>query len=566
MNSPAFSRRSGLFLVIAVALALRLVDLPLRYVTRSVDERPYVYSGLALWEGITPTYKYSPAGPQIWISWVYAAADSARYLIHPSAEERAAPFVLRPFIAGNHALFDIYRDLSQLRYIEVIASLLVGVAASGAAFLLGWKRGGLAPAILVGGMTAILPIFLDMSDQARPYMMGWGFAIISLYYAAIAADRPSAARCSAIFMGLAIASRIDMLMILPLAWADLRDLETSLFPRLRRIVQYSLLAMIVSLLVSPWILTNLIGNLRTIATVRIAEPVNGPASKWQTLFEIFAHQGIGVDLAMVACAIFLVAPDKNRVRWIAGGYVALLALSMIKATGFGLQHQGGPLVALTAFAGVGLAAVQKRWPRLVAPALLLALIVPGAQAAADIVKHHRSETDGYAADWIERHVPPRTLVYSTPSLHKILPTVADSDALWAAVNDNNAWTIKLKAGMTRFHITSTDYPRAFSEENMIIEKGLVRPWFILGSRPSIPDPRFDVHLFSESEVFRPADVVEDFKRTGGVIVCDDQEGIMPTDLGTPVVQWLSSSGRGVRIYCSPDMMDKLIDREHLGDW
>ena len=62
------------------------------------------------------------------------------------------------------------------------------------------------------------------------------------------------------------------------------------------------------------------------------------------------------------------------------------------------------------------------------------------------------------------------------------------------------------------------------------------------------------------------DVSEKFKRTGGVLICNDAKGIMPTEVGTPVVSWVDSQNQGVRIYCSPDVMQKLIDPDHLSEW
>ncbi len=108
--------------------------------------------------------------------------------------------------------------------------------------------------------------------------------------------------------------------------------------------------------------------------------------------------------------------------------------------------------------------------------------------------------------------------------------------------------------------------RAFSEDNMIVEKGLRREWFILGSRPFIPDPRFDIRIFSESVVFSVKDISAEFKRTGGILVCNDADGVMPSDVGTPIAQWLDYQGLGVRIYCSPDVFKQLKDRQDLRDW
>ncbi|MGD0390431.1 MAG: hypothetical protein ABSC42_15920, partial [Tepidisphaeraceae bacterium] len=522
---------------------MRLADFPSRYVKRDFDERPYAQCGLALWEGITPTYSYAPAGPHAWISWAYAAASTSRYLILPSPEERAAPWVLRPFTAGNHALFDIYRDWSILRLIEVFCGGIVAVAACAAGFRLGWKWGGWAPAFLVGGMAAVLPLFVELSGESRPYAMAWGFGIIAIYYAVAASDRPKAQRWSAIFMGLAIASRIDMLLILPLICIQLWNLDASIRPRLRRLMGYSLFVAVVSLLVSPWLLTNLIGNLRAIATVRFAQPVT-PVSKAATLLEIVAHQGLAVDLLLVVCPIFLTGPGNKGIRRAAAIYVILLSVSMLHETGYGLRHHGAPLVALITFAGVGMAGVARRWPRVASTLLVLALAPPAIATTLDIVQRRSLEVVNHSTQWVERHVPPGTRVYLSPGIHDPLPTVAASNLLWAEVTDLDAWKKKLESGMTRFGVRSDDYPRAFSEANMIVERALRREWFILGSRSFMPDPRFDVRVFSESMVFARTDISAAFKRTGGVLVCDDGEGAMPTDVGTPVVRWVNSRGQG----------------------
>jgi hypothetical protein len=567
MEGTSLHRRLGLIVVILIATVLRWGDFPGRYERRDYDERPYVISGFALWEGITPTYKYSPAGPQIWISWAFAAVDSARYVIHPSAEERGVPLVLRPFVAGNHALFDLYRDWSTPRVVEAMASALVGVAAAAAGFGLGWKRGGWMPAALVGGLVAVLPVFVQTGDQARPFMMGWGFGIIALYYAAVAPDRPRAGRWSAFFMGLAIASRIDMLMLLPLAWADLIDLDTKPWPRVRRIFFFTFWTAVTALLVSPWILTNLIGNLRTIATVRLAEPTAGmQSSKLQMALDVAVFQGLGVSVALMMCGLFLAAGDRKRVRWASALFAILLVMSVLKDTGFGLKHQGGPIVALVTFAGVGMAGLARRWPKVALAALALALAPPAIDVIVNIVIDRRTFVADHTTEWVERHVPPGTRVYLSPEIHDPLPTVEASNALWAEVNDGDAWMRKMESGMQRFHVSTADYPRAFSEENMIIEKGLRREWFILGSRPFISDPRYDIRTFSESVVFGVKDVSAEFKRTGGVLICDDFQGIMPTDVGPPVAQWLDAYGKGIRIYVSPDVAGSLKDKENVAAW
>jgi len=549
--------RWALVVLLLAALALRAADFPARYEYRNCDERPYCQSGLAMWEGITPTYKYSPAGPQIWISWLYAAFYSAKDFALPGAEERAAPFVLRPFVAVNHALFDIYHDWSRLRQIQAAANVALALAAVAAGFALGRRRGGLPAALIVAGMTAAMPLMVDLGVQARPYMMGWALGLIALYYSA--EERTTAA---AIVMGLAVGTRIDMLVLLPLAWADLWPA-----PRFfRRAARYTALAAMTSLLIAPWLLTNLLGNLRTIATVRVAEPNGTASTPLETLREICIHQGLGVTILLAAAALFLAPPGRSKPRWAAAIYVLLLAVSMFKATHFGLSHQGGPIVALIAFSAVGASAVWARWRGLAWALAALALGPPLISSVRDIAATRRAYTPSYATQWIERHVPPGTLVYLAPSLHDPLPTRAASDALWAQVVEHDSWELKVRSAMERFHASAGDLPRALSEENMIIERGNRRQWFILGGRQELPEPRYDIRVFDDSVVFGVQDVSADFHRTGGVVVCDDAVGTMPADLGQPAVQWVNSDGNGVRVYCSPDVLARLLEPENLNAW
>jgi hypothetical protein len=553
--------------IVIAALLIRVADFPPRYCMRDMDERPYVQSGLALWEGITPTYEYSPAGPQIWISWTYAAASSAAHFSHPGPEERSAPAVLRPFVAVNHALFDVYRDWSLLRWIEVAANIAVAVAAVAAAFALGVRRGGLAVGIFVGGLTAALPLFVQLSGEARPYIMGWSLGIIALYFSAIAFQRRRAATWSAIAMGLAIGSRVDMLLLLPLAYADLWYADdNALTARLRRLLGYTAIVAIASLLIAPWLLTNLMGNLRAIVSVRAATPTQAPTPLSHILRELVWDQGLIVALLATVAAIVLPAPGRPRPRWIAGVYVILLAASILKATGFGLRHQGGPITAVIVFAGAGMAAVAQRWPRVVWTAVALGLLLPIIQSGRDIARRRDRETNDYATLWLERHVPPGTRIYLSPTIHDPLPTVEASRAIWGEVADPDAWKTKVQSALRRFSSVSKDLPPALSEENMIVERGVCREWFILGSRTELPDARFDIRVFSYSEVFGVREVASEYRKTGGVLICDDVYAPMPTGMGQPVAQWVGSRGGGVRVYCSPDVLERLKDPQNLAAW
>ena len=560
-TSLASLNKSGplLGLVVITSIALQVANFPSRYDRRDYDERLYSQSGLLVWEGIMPIVHYAPNGPETWIGWAYAGAKSAMYFVSPGTEERAAPSVLRPFVAVNHALFDIYRDWSSLRRVIIVANALIAVLAAAAAFGLGWKRGGPAAGLLVGGLTAALPLFIELSDEAKSYMMGWGLAIIALYFAAGEKPRPVV---SAVAMGLAIASRIDMLMLLPLLWIDLWGEQGRFAAQLGKLARYTGIVAMVTVLAAPWALMFLLGTARAIATIRLSEPTQGPGSIKQAAVDVLWNQGLAGALFLVMAALAL--PSKRR--WLAGLYVLLLAATMAKETGFGLRHQGGPVIAVITFAGIGVAAVAAKWPRTAWAVVAAALALPIGQAVHDVIERRADYVPTHATAWVERHVPAGTIVYLGPSLHDPLPTQAAADRLWAEVTDDKAWKRKFASAMARFHVNAAELPRALSEGDMIPERGLRREWFILGSRIQLPDPRYDIRIFADSVVFHVPDLAAEFKKTGGVLICNDADGNMPTNVGTPVVQWLNRHGRGVRIYCSADVMAQLKDPDRLAEW
>jgi hypothetical protein len=546
---PAILRHGCFWGLLALALAVHVADFPPRYQLRNLDERPYVEGGFALWEGITPTYKYSPAGPQTWISWGFAAVESARDYFQPSPRQQSAPFVLRPFMAGSRALFDLYHDWSIPRWVEVGANVAIAIAAVAAGFGLGFKRGGLPGALLVGGLTAFLPIFIDLGDEARPYVMAWGMGIIALYYSASSPTSRASPRASAVWMGLSIATRIDMVLLFPLALADLWEPGERVVLRLGRLVRYVVIALVVMQLVSPWVLTNLVGNLRIIATVRLAEPATGPVPISQTIYNVMIGQGLIVAILLVAAAVIWAQPPRVWLQRGVAVYALLLALTMLKATEWGLQHQGGPLVVLIVASGIGAAAAAARWPRWVWPAVAVGVILPAFQTAR-FVLDRRDYVPAPSTEWVNTHVVPGTRVYMSEGIHDPLPTRVASDALWNEVADPDAWMKKESNALQRFSSATSDFPRAFSEENMIVERGIRREWFILGDDDS-SDPRFDIRVFTESPVFGikadPASIEAAYKSTGGILIApanyDDA-------LGPPIIEWLNSKGDGVRIYCS----------------
>ena len=618
-------------LLLLLAVVLRAWDFPHRHELRHVDELPYVGGSLHLLEGMVPPYKYSPAGPHTWAGWLYAGGQTARYMVRPTAEERAVDVRVRPFVAANHAIWDNYADLGAMRWLWVLLTLPVvlwaiielfklGVyatgprvdvaAADGVAdrdFAVAAERNpavaqstgrdarspmidgppidgppiadpsppppptqpqpaaagrplrnpiGTAAGVLAAGFVAFMPLFVQLGGEGRPYVIGWCFGIIALCLAVRRPD-PRGQVLSAITMGLAVASRIDMLMLLPVVWSEqfARRRERGF---VRSFLGYHAIAAATSLLLAPWILTNLIGNLRIIATVRLSKPTQ-VVHLADTVRDFALVQGLWMLPLLVLVGVLWPRRGQRVPRLLLAAYVVLVGLSIFKATGFGLQHQGGPLVILivmSAFALRPLTRLGARGAPVAWAVCLLALVVPASAAVRSVALRQRAYVDdAQAVRWIERNVPPGTRVYAGLAIVNPLPTRAASDALWAEVNDDNAWEKKFLSGLSRFNLAAADIPRALSDENMLVERGNRRSWFILGSRGDHAGrPRYDVRVIAGSPIFGVHDLKEAFARTGGVILWRGRANDPEVAGLTPVRQWHAPDGEaGVFVFASPDV-------------
>jgi hypothetical protein len=571
-------------LVVAVTMLLRLVGFPDRYEVRDVDEIGYLYGGLALLEGIPPGYKAAPGGPLYWIGWAYAGAQSAWHVLHPGPEERAAPVQLRPFVAVNHALFDNYHDISHLHALTVAILIATSLLAAAAAALLGYRLGGSHGAILAAGFYAVCPLMLRFSLMARPYVLGWNFGILGL---ALAARPRRNILYPAVFLGLAIASRIDMLCLAPMVlwvmWvADCSPsceaiaapasaspapapppVTSRRFPTLL-VEMFKLLTIsaVVAIVMSPWLITNLIGELRAIATIRFSAPPMGP-TPWQvSLGDFGLDQGAGIVSALILVALVLLPGPRRWRTAILVLYVALLMAGLLKERGFGIHQHAAIFVGLVLLlAAIGPALVQPPGRALVVRvAIALALLLPLVQSSRLIVQlRHGFVRDG-SAEWIEHNVKPGTHVYwgaHTLTARQVLPTQTSADQSWDEVVKPAAWQSKIKSGMARFGLASPDVlPRALSEEIMVQERGNRRGFFILGSRPDYPAPRFDVRLIGGSVVFSDRNVDQTWKSTGGVLVWRTLgEPVALRDMPPPTMAWINNRGTtSTYLYCTPDAL------------
>jgi hypothetical protein len=549
------SRSQLIALVIALllGLSLRIWNYPSRYQLQDGDELGYTYGGLLLWEGLTPGFKMAPAGLQTWVSWAYCGGKSLMNLLRDRNEDRI-PAPIRPFSAVDRALFDIYRDTSALKQLTVALIIVISLGAIYAAFQIGYCSAGNPGGLLGGGLAALLPLFIQASGTAKPYMPAWAFAIIASYFA-IAHTKSTRWAGSAVFMGLAISSRIEMLLFFPIIlWLMWNEKEPEGFGRTA--LRLTSLMAGVTLLVSPWLLTNLLGNLRTIATVRFASP--SVRELLVPLLKDFALlQGLGPVSVLLAAGLAISPRDKRRAYWLLLSIVIVLFLTMLRPTPYGLRHHGATVAAIVVLCPLALARVRQLHYGAAWTLAVLLLAIPAIHAGSVIMADKQSYVPDRATAWIEQNVPPGTTVYLSPTLNDPLPTEQSADALWLQVSDAQAWRTKFNQGMSRFGLTQGRIPRALSEENLIQERGNRRRWFILGGGQEIKAPRFEIKIISGGSPFdiTPSAAMAEYMRTGGVLILRQSrqpEFLHPDkELGKPKAAWLNQNGQGTLVYSMP---------------
>ena len=551
-----------------------------------MDETGYCTGSALLLEGLTPGNKAAPGGPLMWAGWAYLGGETVWDLVHPSAAERGQSLAVRPFTAVDRVLFDTYRDISSLHRVLVVINGVLAVVAALAAAGLGWQLGGTIGGLILGVLVAGVPVFLDHSEMSRPYSMAWSFGIVALYFASLIGDRLRRGRyalLAAIFLGLSIGSRIEMLCVIPLVWWVIWELDVR-----RRSLRYSeepgvpapdpalgstsetgvwfsaakitLLSLCIAIWVAPWLMTHLIGNLRTIATVRFG---GNNSENWSgALRQLVVNQGLG---PVILLAIFgLVMQAKGtRVRFILPTlYTLLLSIAMLIGFADGVHQHGAVLIGWFILAAAVAPALLTKWPRTVAVSLAAALVFPLVMSALQIRFNHQLDDHEDAVAWIEQHVPAGTTVYAIEGGERtLLPTPEASAALWSEVTDDQAWRKKMESGLSRFKLSAGELPRALSEENLVQERANRRKWFILGGRTDLPVPRYDVRVVLSSPVFGIHDLNAAMKSHGGVLIWRDGFHVNPPEfLGQPVMKWESAKGTGVWIYATDDVREKIRDR------
>lgn len=538
---------------VLLALIMRVAFFP-GSAGRDLDEPGYVQSGMMLAEGLTPTYKAAPAAPQIWLTWSYVMASSAIKMVHPAVPERTLPGALKPYGAVNAALFDLYRDASSLRNIHLALVILAGLLGTWAAATLGAERAGPWAALLLGGTFACGELFVAFSLMTRPYICGWSLALVAVVLAERAVRRARFGSLVGAFvvLGLAVASRIEMLTVVPLLLWIGRDL---LWPRwMRRGVLLLVVLVATMLLVAPWWMTSLITNLKSIVAVRGMGGSAGSGAG-SAVREIALDGGLAI-VSLAALAGIVVAFRSLRI----GAAVTLAIITGIPilmalhGSGYGLHHDGGALVCLLFLASLGLA-------HLPAPGRIFAMviaIVSVAGAFAYTVMDRTWRVPIYStapvAAWLEQHVKPNArLIWMGQTVVAPLPTQASANEIWSECA-NAAWSDKygfIAKSLSLPHLS--DPPRGLSIDNMTKEYAEYRGWFILGSRTTLPTPRFDLFPAIGLGLRQNISPIDDYQSHDAVYVLSS-ETPPPASLGTPVVSWDSSFGRPTYVFAKPGVL------------
>src|SRR5204863_1607589 len=189
---------------------------------------------------------------------------------------------------------------------------------------------------------AALPMFVELSDQARPYSMAWSFGVMALW-AAVRGAPQGRVWLAAIFMGLSIASRIEMLCLVPLAAGEYW-IGSPREQRQRSIIAHFFLTFLVFAACAPWFLDSILGNLKTIVGVRLLSGKIAHVSPVSSVLEALVFQP--TLIAVVGLLVALVAPARSLSgRRPLIGFVVLLLLTTLWPTFYGVRHHGQVLVA-----------------------------------------------------------------------------------------------------------------------------------------------------------------------------------------------------------------------------
>ena len=555
--------------VVAAAIVLLMLARPSASNYRDVDEPGYAAGGLVLAEGSAPPYRAAPAGPLTWAGWGWANAHAAARVVGLGdaagrAEVAAAPAALKPYVALNAVLFDAYRDGRPLRAFILAVGFAVWAAGAAAAAGLGWRHARLPGALLVGGLWATLPLFVDLATQTRPYAWAWAFAGVAVWLADRARSRRGELWC-ALAYGLAVGSRVDMLALLPLLLCFLHRPGEGFRRLAARTFGLLLRSAAVTLIVAPWLVTSLLSNIKSILAVYVVRVAGATPGLGRSVVQITWWQGLGPTLLLVAVGLTLAATRKGpgQRRAIALAAVAVWAfVSALRQTGYGLHHNGWAVVVLVLCAAPAAGALRQWWAtrgRSLWPAAAVVAAAVGLPLAQTLIAlptlRPPTRADAAAVAWLEQNLPAGAAVYQPQMLVNPLPTVESARRQWQWFNDEG-WRRKLAWGLGKLGAdadatTLAGLPPAAADDTAIKERFGFRAMLILGSRPDVSARRFDVRQAALTMTMgdwlqpRPATRPADDAAPAAVTI---QVGPPLTEFGPPLAQWPDGAGGGTFLY------------------
>jgi len=533
-----------------LALVLRLFLIADLTSTPESDEIGYLSDGLLLLEGLPPGYKHVPSAAITWLVALCAGLQTAVAWLFGTADPSMPP-LLKPLAAMERVLFGDYADFGSLRLLIVgLQTALGSVAAAGIAWL-GSRIAGWRGALASGLLAAALPLFVEYTAQTRSYSFAWSLALLS-FVGVFAAAHQWRAITGAIFIGLAIATRVEMALCLPILLLEVAATE----PRGRRLRAAAIflgIAIICFCLAAPWYLTSLAGNLRQILDVRflvVADATTGPGEVMRSLL----WSGLGLPLLVTILALAIGGIARRAWRYVVyAAWLAILTTMSLRQSGGGVRHDGALFVLVVATVPLAVSVLlgsnwKPRFGPLMASAVAFLLGVTAVAAGAYAAWQYRNDAvHGDPVRWLEANVPAGTAVYLSDSFAVPLPTEQSAEALWTEAARPDAWRAKFARAAKRLGLEPGRQPRAMSEDPMQLERASRRRWFILGAPLASGRPRYDIHLVGVGSVFGLSvdAVVDHLCKEGGAYISNGG----PIDrLGRPGMVWRSAGQRQLAVY------------------
>ena len=530
-----------------LALILRLLLITDLTSTPESDEVGYLSDGLLLLEGLAPGYKHVPSAAITWLVALYAGLQTGVAWLFGTADPSMPP-LLKPLAAMERVLFGDYADFGNLRLLIVgLQTALGSLAAAGIAWM-GNRIAGWRGALAGGLLAAALPLFVEYAAQTRSYSFAWSLALLSFVGVFAAANR-RAAIIGAIFIGLAIATRVEMALCLPVLLLEIAAIEPR-GRRLRAAATFLGIAIVCFCLAAPWYLTSLAGNLRQILDVRflvVADARTGPGEVARSLL----WSGLGLPLLVTILALAIGGAARRTWRYVAyAGWLALLTTMALRQSGGGVRHDGALFVLVVATVPLAVSVLSASSSVMASTvACLLGVTAVGAGAYA-AWQYRNDAVHGDPVRWLEANVPAGTAVYLSDPFAVPLPTERSAEALWTEAARPDAWRAKFARAAQRLGLEPGRQPRAMSEDPMQLERASRRRWFILGAPLASGRPRYDIRLVGVGSVFGLSvdAVVDHLCKEGGAYISNGP----PIDrLGPPGVVWRSAGQRQLAVYFIP---------------